>query len=392
MATTMLKPHRLGRAICTNLHVRHLGPNPDGVVGEWFEVGAIRRMKWQMEAIENIANRVAKSSDPVSHQDKRGYRLTRLGRDLWDVMRGMDEVPESILEGRRLNPLLRVMLPLLRKWHSRLRYWLNPDSGLDVNEDYPRRMMGHVAYVIRRLVRSPGYKAAMSKDRRRAKDRYESCAKYVLDLFEGCSQLLVLRVDLYFEGEGKLLSDSPEARQAFGKLGRDLNDRRIIPGVIGYIDVTEDGLERRLHHHLLVICDGNDHQEGYRFSQAIGNYWVNQCVGSPLLASFKNCWLRRDEYQFNALGVIHYTDTRMLMGLREAIEYMVKDEPHTYLREGYGKGLRKGQSPFLSGARRRGAPRKHGDDLSMAKLVLLTEADPVSEELRIPRSHHFGHK
>ena len=374
----------MGKAISTHLHIRHLGMNPDGIDGEWFEVGTVRRMKVQLDFIESVASELGTTNDPAFYQDRRGYRTTRLGRELWHVMRNMDEVPESILEGRRLTPLLRILLPLLRKWNTRLRYWLTDDGDLDVSAEYPRRMICHVVYVIRRVVRSKKYRAAMIKDKRRAADRYDSCANYMLDIFRACAKVLILRVDLYFEGEGKLQSDSPEARHAFDKLIRDLSEGRVIPDAIGYIDRVEDGLERRLHHHFVCLCDGHFHQDGYSLSEAIGKHWVNECVGSPVFASYKNCWLRRREYPFNCLGVVHYTDSSMLMGLRLVLEYLAKDEPYIYLRDGYGKALRKGQSPYIPGLARRGAPRKRGNDLSVAEQVLLTEADPVPTKLRPP--------
>ena len=101
------------------------------------------------------------------------------------------------------------------------------------------------------------------------------------------------------------------------------------------------------------------------------------------MASFKNCWTRRREYRFNCLGLLHYSDSRMLMGLREAVEYICKDDGHTFLTGAYGKALRKGQPPRVRAETRPGAPRKA--DLSVARTVLLTKADPVPLHLRLPK-------
>ena len=76
-------------------------------------------------------------------------------------------------------------------------------------------------------------------------------------------------------------------------------------------------------------------------------------------------------------GVLHYTDSRMLMGLRDALEYMCKEGTHSLVKEGMGHNLRKSQSPKRSeGELRRGAPRKQDPELSAARQVLLTP-DPL---------------
>lgn len=375
MHQDQVTPQYDDQGVLGNFFIRHWGGNRWGIEREWFEPGEVLSMKKQLTAIERVVQRVVASGEPASSLERTGFRFSETGRAVWRAMEGMRHVPEEVLEGRRLSPLLRRFIPLLRKWWGRLRSWTSSRDALDLDAQYPRRMMDHVLYVIRRVSAHPAYKAELAKGSRRANDRYSSCVRYALRLFEAHPKLLVLRVDLYFEGVARLSSQSPEAKQAYDRLLSDLSEGRVIPGVIGYIAVSEDGLERRLHHHLMVFCDGQYHQNGYHLSESIGNYWVGKCVGTRLLASFKNCWVRRREYRFNALGVVHYTDSRMIMGLREALEYMCKDEGHTYLSKGYGKGLRKGQSPRRSPGARRGAPRKH--DLSVAEVVLLTKADPV---------------
>ena len=69
----------------------------------------------------------------------------------------------------------------------------------------------------------------------------------------------------------------------------------------------------------------------------------------------------------------------MLRGVREAIEYLTKTDGHFLLPEGLGKSLRKGQAPAPRPCgRRRGAPRKLGNDVSLAERILLGAEDGVS--------------
>ena len=384
MFSNQRRKKRYNQGEPTNLLIRHWSFGADVANGEWFEAGEVLKLKTQVDAIDQMLTRVKNSSDSACYADKRGYRLTMCGKEVWKVIRNMPLAPESLLEGRRLSPELLELMPFLRRWEARLRWWTNGVGGLDLSDDYPRKVINRALHLIRRLVSHPKVKEEAKKRLRRSKERYASCINYILKLFEFCPKFLVLRVDLYYEGECRLTSLSPEARKCVNDFFRDLSEGRIVPGIVGYIDVAEDGLERRIHHHLLVLCDGHDHQSGFRFSQSIGEYW-EACVGSPRLASFKNCWTRRREYPYNCLGLVHYADSRMLMGLREAVEYMCKDDGHTFLTGAYGKALRKGQAPRVAAESRRGAPRK--GDLTVARTVLLTEADPVPEHLRIPKGH-----
>src|SRR5690606_19573116 len=107
-------------------------------------------------------------------------------------------------------------------------------------------------------------------------------------------------------------------------------------------------------------------------AEMIKMYWIHDCVGSPELASGFNCYLRKDEYHYNAIGHVHYTDESALMGVRNAIHYLTRTDCHFLLPKSFGKNLRKGQDPRRpQGGKRRGAPRKLGNDVSLAERILL---------------------
>ena len=91
-------------------------------------------------------------------------------------------------------------------------------------------------------------------------------------------------------------------------------------------------------------------------TEAMGKYWIEECVGSPALATYKNCWVRQSEYRFNGLGKVSYFDSRKLMGLREGLEYIVKHVRYGLPPLGYGRKLRKGEVPQVELVPSRGAP------------------------------------
>lgn len=364
------------------IHRRHI--DDLGIERTTIEVGAVRRMKSLFDRLEHQLRRVAASNTAPWHQHKRGICMTLEGQFLWIVLRDVaDEAPDDLCAGRRLSPWLEVGLAVARKWASSLRaYAIRSQNELDMREEVPRKLMTQIFRVIRRVCRSKKFRRKVNNSTRNAKDRYLECADLMIDLLRESSRLLILRIDLYFEGDAKVMSESEEAERAYDKFLRTLREDRLVPNLLGYIAKREDGLERRIHYHVLVAMRADLHQQAYSWIEHMGKFWVNECVGAKALASHFNCWNRRHEYEYNCIGVLHYADSRMLMGLRDALEYMCKEGPHILVKKGKGHNLRKSQSPKrIDGELRRGAPRKQDPNLSAARQVLLT-SDPLPPSSR----------
>ena len=378
-AVAPMKVNRFQNLASTELLIRRCLEDIDGSDGAIYERGAIRRMvghlSWMERSLEHIAKTKNNPWESRHHAGRLCYWMSGETKDLWHVFRNIQESPKEITDGRRLNPYLKLGLHLAYKWEPRLRRFTNSNGLLSVSEEYPRRMLSHIVRVIRRVCRSKRFKELVNNQARGAKDNYTSCAEYILDILRICARPMFLRVDFYFEGDAKEISESEEADKAFDKFVRNMSASGIIDDVLGYIVKREDGLDRRIHYHVLCIADGDLHQQTHNLTEKLGRFWVNDCVGSSMLGSYKNCYERKNEYKFNCLGLLHYTDDRMLMGLREALEYICKDHAHILARKGNERNLRKGQSPKLEiNKKRRGAPRKYGNDLSLAELILFTKS------------------
>jgi hypothetical protein len=383
--TATPQPKRFTNFADLDLFVHRRYVDDHGIERTLLEVGAVRRMKNLFDRLEHQLRRVAASDGAPWHQHKRGICMTLEGQFLWVVLRDVAaEAPDDLCAGRRLNPWLEVGLSMARKWASTLRaYAITNPNVLDMQEEVPRSLMRRIFRVIRRICRSKKFRNRVNNSTRNAKERYLGCANLMIDLLSENARLLILRIDLYFEGDAKVLSESEEAEQAYDKFLRTLREDRIVPNLLGYIAKREDGLERRIHYHILVAMDGDLHQQARPWIERMGNFWVKQCVGADSLASFFNCWKRRDEYEYNCIGVVHYTDGHMLRGLRDAMEYLCKEGPHILVKEGKGHNLRKSQSPKgLDGKTRRGVPRKKDPELSGARQVLLTPGAPPTSDRR----------
>ena len=371
---TIHKQRRFTNLADIELFIHHWYKDAEGNDRLCLEVGAVRRMKTYFDILKLSLEKISASKDSPWMENARGIHvLTTEARILWNCIRDADEeAPETLCKGRRLNPWLRLGLHLAWKWGERLRQYRTCDNNLDGRLEFAHRMFCHIVSVIRRVCRSDRFRRWAFNDDRRARDNYASCTRLMLDIFKLHARPLILRIDLYFEGDASDMSESDSAQRAYDKFLRNLSEGKILPDVLGYISKREDGLERRVHYHVLVALDGDKHQNAFRMTEILGQYWSNRCVGSSYLGSFFNCWKRKNEYENCCLGLLHYSDEYMLRGLREALEYMCKEGAHIFVNKDMGKNLRKSQSPKIAnGEPRRGAPRKQGSDLHLAAAILL---------------------
>lgn len=350
------------------------------------EVGSVRRMILYLDGLERQIKAVAAGKDAPWIRSYRGINaMSRVAKNLWHSIRSVQELaPHSMVEGRRLNPWLDVGLRLAYEWEPVLRFRTVGDSLLTGSDVVSREGMELIFRTIRTECKSKEFRATVNSHNRGAKDSYFSCAKYMLSLFREHGRPLILRIDLYYEGDAKDISESAAARKAEDKFLRALREQRIVPDVLRYILKREDGLDRRIHYHVLVAMDGDKHRNAYHFGEAIGSYWVNECVGSPVLASYFNVWLRRRELEYSCLGHLHHADAHKLEGLRRALWYLCEPGAHVLVHDDLGRNLRKGQVAKIARDQMLGRPRKLGDSLVTAERILLAPGPAGRERVVLP--------
>lgn len=341
-----------------------------------YAVGENKKAVKYLDTLWGTVERVAKSKAPPWTQVGTGeparYALSQEGRLLWQAIRGVGRAPKAWGREGDMHPYLAVGMRLARKWEPRLRFFTNTSCDLLIGEAYPRRVLAHLVRVIRRVCTSAEFQARIKRLECQQQENFESCCEYFLSILRVHARPLVLRVDLYVEAEAKKAAEEGRIEQAVEKFIRNLREERIIPDVLGYIIKREHAYDRGIHLHLMVIVDGDKHFQSYKLTEMLKMYWIHECVGSPEFASGFNCYLRKDEYRFNAIGHVHYTDEAMLRGVHAAIYYLTKTDGHFLLPKSFGKNLRKGQAPKQQGGtRRRGAPRKFANDVSLAQRILL---------------------
>lgn len=352
--------------------------------------------------LEHLAKRISNSKQHLIKPDRCPrstwkhvsctYSLTPLGKAVWQLCRAgipLIEVASPSVRYRghcswptaphakhedlartesmvtRFNPHITVMLRACQKAKSAIRH--ADGMAIDLSNEKVRRRIEWIARFVRRCCRSSQFKRMESNRTRLEQKNLQSCCRYIADGFQGHSRLLVLRVDLYIRPTHHTMADVRLAERCLERFLRDLDDGRIIPDMLRRICKRECGFDRGMHYHLLVALDGHKHQSARHLSKLLGEKWLKKC--GPLRASYFNCYVRRHQYKYNALGSVHISNWRMLMGIREAIKYMVKGDG--YVMTGHKRNLMRGNMKKQSGSKsKRGAPRKLGHGMSLVDEIL----------------------
>lgn len=339
----------------------------------FYECGANKEAVNYLNVLRNVIKDISRSTaapwKEVWVGRKVRYRISREAKSLWHAIRGIDVVAKAWGRERDMHPLAAIGVLLARKWAPRLRWFSNTNSDLLLDEEYPRRALSHLVRVIRRVCLSKTFVRRVTQLERLGEDNERSCLKYFLSILRTHARPLVLRVDLYVDGVAKSAAGQGKIERALEKFVRNLREGRIISDLLGYIIKREDAYDRRHHFHVMVMVDGDVHSNAYGLAEMVKTYWIDECVGSPLLASGFNCYLRKDEYRYNAIGHVHYANENALRGVRDAINYLTKTDGHFLPPKMFGKNLRKGRPPKKNADVRPGAPRK--GDMLLAERILL---------------------
>lgn len=325
------------------------------------------------------------------------YRLTRLGKAVFLQCKSWNEHVVSYYREHRFNPRLSVIVKAVQKWGQDLCDCTQGSDRLDLRFAQARERLDQIVAFARQEYRSKAFKDEIDNYRRNEERNIARCCQYLAAQFERRSQLLILRIDLYFRPQYIDWGRSHEADAHYSRFLRALREDRIVSDVLGYIGKREDGIDRGIHYHVLIVLDGHKHRDAANLTRIVGEDWVARCgkarypedgdQGAEVVedrASYFNCYARADEYRYNGLGLIRPTDTDKLRGLRCAVEYLCKEDtqlkptPQTTLHEPEGaralsldsvRNLRKGIMP--KGHSGRGAPRRSSLDTSVIEHELL---------------------
>lgn len=299
---------------------------------------------------------------------------TRIGEDLIALCERFDPALPKRHRHHVFNPWIGIMLVAFCHWCGPTGFAKVIRGRGIVPGD--RDALHRVVRFVRKVCGTRVFNAKLQTERDLARQNFDSACAYIVSLFARCSRLLILRVDLYYWGEGKKWARTSEAASAFDKFLDNLRRSRIILDVLGCLMRREEGPERGIHFHVLVALDGHKRRDAYGLTEEIGKDWVNRYSNGR--GSFFNCYTRRHDYRFNGLGLVHMSDQRKLIGVRVALryitkpDYQVKDRVRVRDRRAGKNGVgttaggkkARGKKNFRRGLMRRdevkrGAPRRH---------------------------------
>lgn len=353
-------------------------------------------------ALEHLAKRISNSERnlikvhrrprPMWKHVSRTYSLTSLGNAVWQLCcTGIplieiaspssrykecysrptapcakhEDLAQTASMVTRFNPYITVMLRACQKAMPAIRH--ADGMVIDLSSEKVRKRIEWIARFVRRCCRSPRFKRMESNRIRLERENLVSCCHYLAEGFQEHTRQLILRVDLYIRPTHHTMADVRLAEKCLERYLRDLDEGRIVPDVLRRICKRECGFDRGMHYHLLVALDGHKHQNACHLSQLLGEKWLKKC--GPLRSSYFNCYTRRYEYKYNALGLVHLSDWRMLMGIREAIRYIVKGDG--FVMTGHKRNLMHGNMKDSGSQPKRGAPRRNGNDMSLVNRILV---------------------
>lgn len=363
--------HELIANRCTHL--------PDGTVMVTGELDSALYLERLLKTVKKIKN----SNGRVSHLMEirvgaRVARLTRLGNELvlacklypecFHVGIGSEETPRYA--NHKFHPYLDVALQTIAEAEAVVN-----DAVAFKHQEALHEAINGLATAIRTRCNTQRIRTEVKNYKRNAESKLRRALRYLLSLFNKRSRLLVLRVDLYVREEGKAWSYSTEADEAFDKFAADLSSSDIVPDVVGWMSAREDGVERGRHYHVLAVVDGHKHHAGANLARMLGEYWVNDCVGSGKIGSYFNCFALVKKYKHLGIGMIHFSDAKKLLGLYYATRYLCKDEVQLIATGERPRNFRRGQED--KSYVRHGAPRMRDDGLSLAREVLLGQLRPI---------------
>ena len=179
----------------------------------------------------------------------------------------------------------------------------------------------------------------------------QSLFEYASTLIHHYARTLVVRVDLSIKKEYQALYNIQVFNEALEVLRRRIADQdSCFSHLHGYAWALEQGVSKGYHCHLLLMYDGNIHQEGFMMGQWVGQCWkqithgcgyIFNCNHPEYMAIYESMETlgigmihRHDEKKIN--NFLYFVVPYLVNGEKEQQHLRVKDS--VYMRS-FGKGV-----------------------------------------------------
>ncbi len=147
-----------------------------------------------------------------------------------------------------------------------------PQADYESIKYFDEMTVWHILTYIQSL--SGCIKQQLIEHQQRELKNQQSLFDYASTLIHHYARTLVVRVDLSIKKEYQALYNIQAFNQALEVLRRRIADQdSCFSGLQGYAWALEHGVSKGYHCHLLLMYDGNIHQEGFMMGQWVGECW-----------------------------------------------------------------------------------------------------------------------
>ena len=226
---------------------------------------------------------------------------------------------------------------------------LMPQADYDCIDCFDEMTVWHILTYIQSL--SGCVKQQLIDFQQRELKNQQSLFDYTSSLINHYARLLVVRVDLSILQEYQALYNIQAFNQVLDVLLRRIADQdSCFSGLHGYAWALEHGISKGYHCHLLLMYDGNIHQEGFMMGLWVGECWkqithgcgyIFNCNHPHYMAIYESMGTlgigmihRHDEKKIN--NFLNYVVPYLVNGEKEQQHPRVKGSP--YMRS-FGKGV-----------------------------------------------------
>jgi hypothetical protein len=223
----------------------------------------------------------------------------------------------------KLSPYVHAFFELRSKFKYNFKAYSREGADNNVKDvnAYVRGLYAHL--------NSGEFKKTERNHRRAAEKNFRSTSKYIDDILNCCSRLLVVRVDLGYSGEESDLisregyevhSYHPEICEHRKSLFKALSKKDSPISMVGYACKLEYGIRKGFHFHVMLLLDGSKHREHLTMGIRVGELWQQVTCGK---GHYWNC-VPRPWHNVDGTGRLDYYDLEKLQEVKKAASYLTK--------------------------------------------------------------------
>lgn len=153
----------------------------------------------------------------------------------------------------------------------------------------------------------------------------KSAEKYINDLFDIYSKLLVVRIDISYRDSEKVKVSVDRIRADRNRFFNNMRHNQLFKNRVGFISKLEYGLDKGWHYHLILFFNGAKVQNDWYLAKRICSYWRESITHGKGVAF--NCHDKISDYKYKGIGKIAYKDVEMRANLINYVsKYLIKPD------------------------------------------------------------------